>query len=242
MNLLRTVRTVIIDEIHAVIGTRRGAHLALSLERLQEVAERPLQRIGLSATQRPVETVARFLVGADAARGECAIVDEGHRRAIDLELEIPRSPLSAVMAHEVWEEYYDRLAELIGSHRTTLVFVNTRRMAERVARHLSERLGEEQVTAHHGSLSKETRIDAEHRLKSGTLKALVATASLELGIDIGHVDLGLPDRLAEPHRDAAAASRPIGTHDFGHAQGSPAAGVARRPRGVRRPAPIGPPR
>jgi ATP-dependent helicase Lhr and Lhr-like helicase len=199
-NLLRTTRTVIIDEIHAVIGTRRGAHLALSLERLQEVAERPLQRIGLSATQRPVETVARFLVGADAARGQCAIVDEGHRRAIDLELEIPRSPLSAVMAHEVWEEYYDRLAELIGSHRTTLVFVNTRRMAERVARHLSERLGEEQVTAHHGSLSKETRIDAEHRLKSGTLKALVATASLELGIDIGHVDLvcqiGSPNRIA----------------------------------------------
>jgi len=198
--LLSTVRTVIIDEIHAVIGTRRGAHLALSLERLQELAERPLQRIGLSATQRPVETVARFLVGADAARDECAIVDEGHRRAIDLELEIPRSPLSAVMAHEVWEEYYDRLAELIGSHRTTLVFVNTRRMAERVARHLSERLGEEQVTAHHGSLSKETRIDAEHRLKSGTLKALVATASLELGIDIGHVDLvcqiGSPNRIA----------------------------------------------
>jgi ATP-dependent Lhr-like helicase len=199
-DLLRTVRTVIIDEIHAVIGTRRGAHLALSLERLQELAERPLQRIGLSATQRPVETVARFLVGADAARGKCAIVDEGHRRAIDLELEIPRSPLSAVMAHEVWEEYYDRLTELIGSHRTTLVFVNTRRMAERVARHLSERLGEEQVTAHHGSLSKETRIDAEHRLKSGTLKALVATASLELGIDIGHVDLvcqiGSPNRIA----------------------------------------------
>jgi ATP-dependent helicase Lhr and Lhr-like helicase len=199
-DLLRTVRTVIIDEIHAVIGTRRGAHLALSLERLQELAERPLQRIGLSATQRPVETVARFLVGADAARAECAIVDEGHRRTIDLELEIPRSPLSAVMAHEVWEEYYDRLAELIGSHRTTLVFVNTRRMAERVARHLSERLGEEQVTAHHGSLSKETRIDAEHRLKTGTLKALVATASLELGIDIGHVDLvcqiGSPNRIA----------------------------------------------
>jgi ATP-dependent Lhr-like helicase len=199
-NLLRTVRTVVIDEIHAVIGTRRGAHLALSLERLQEIAERPLQRIGLSATQRPVETVARFLVGADTARGECAIVDEGHRRAIDLELEIPRSPLSAVMAHEVWEEYYDRLSELIGSHRTTLVFVNTRRMAERVARHLSARLGEDQVTAHHGSLSKETRIGAEHRLKSGTLKALVATASLELGIDIGHVDLvcqiGSPNRIA----------------------------------------------
>ncbi|HEY5618695.1 MAG TPA: DEAD/DEAH box helicase [Vicinamibacterales bacterium] len=199
-SLLRTARTVIIDEIHAVIGTRRGAHLALSLERLQEVAERPLQRIGLSATQRPLETVARFLVGVDATRGGAVIVDEGHRRAIDLELEIPRSPLGAVMAHEVWEEYYDRLAELIGTHRTTLVFVNTRRMAERVARHLSERLGDDQVTAHHGSLSKETRLDAEHRLKSGTLKALVATASLELGIDIGHIDLvcqiGSPNRIA----------------------------------------------
>jgi ATP-dependent Lhr-like helicase len=199
-NLLRTTRTVIIDEIHAVIGTRRGAHLALSLERLQEITERPLQRIGLSATQRPIETVARFLVGAESSRGDCVIVDAGHRRAIDLELEIPRSPLSAVMAHEVWEEYYDRLADLIGSHRTTLVFVNTRRLAERVARHLSERLGDDQVTAHHGSLSKETRIDAEHRLKTGTLKALVATASLELGIDIGHVDLvcqiGSPNRIA----------------------------------------------
>jgi ATP-dependent Lhr-like helicase len=198
--LLQTARTVIIDEIHAVIGTRRGAHLALSLERLHDIADRPLQRIGLSATQRPVETVARFLVGAESSRGECVVVDEGHRRTLDLKLEIPRSPLGAVMAHEVWEEYYDRLAELIRMHRTTLVFVNTRRLAERLARHLSERLGEDQVTAHHGSLSKETRVDAEHRLKSGTLKALVATASLELGIDIGHVDLvcqiGSPNRIA----------------------------------------------
>ena len=191
---------MIVDEIHAVIGTRRGSHLALSLERLEQIAGRPLQRIGLSATQRPVETVARFLVGAESSRGECAVVDEGHRRALDLELEIPQSPLGAVMSHEVWEEYYDRLAELIRTHRTTLVFVNTRRLAERLARHLSERLGEDQVTAHHGSLSKETRIDAEHRLKSGTLKALVATASLELGIDIGYVDLvcqiGSPNRIA----------------------------------------------
>jgi ATP-dependent Lhr-like helicase len=199
-HLLRTARTVIVDEIHAVIGTRRGAHLALSLERLEEVAGRPLQRIGLSATQRPVETVARFLVGANAARSDCTIVDEGHRRAIDLALEIPRSPLGAVMSHEVWEEYYDRLAELVAGHRTTLVFVNTRRMAERVARHLSDRVGEDLVTAHHGSLSKDTRLDAEHRLKTGALKALVATASLELGIDIGHVDLvcqiGSPNRIA----------------------------------------------
>jgi ATP-dependent Lhr-like helicase len=204
-DLLRTVQTVIVDEIHAVIGTRRGAHLALSLERLQEVADTPLQRIGLSATQKPVEEVARFLVGADAGRGDCDIVDEGHRRTLDLDLEIPRSPLGAVMAHEVWEEYYDRLTELIASHKTTLIFVNTRRLAERVARHLSERIGEREVTAHHGSLSKETRLDAEHRLKTGALKALVATASLELGIDIGHVDLVC--QIGSPHRIATFLQR-----------------------------------
>jgi ATP-dependent Lhr-like helicase len=203
--LLRTVRTVIVDEIHAVIGTRRGAHLALSLERLQHVAEQPLLRLGLSATQKPVSEVARFLVGDDERRGGCVIVDEGHRRALDLALEIPRSPLGAVMEHEVWEEYYDRLTELIAGHRTTLVFVNTRRMAERVARHLSDRLGEDAVTAHHGSLSKETRLDAEHRLKTGALKALVATASLELGIDIGHVDLVC--QIGSPHRIATFLQR-----------------------------------
>ena len=203
--LLRTVRTVIVDEIHAVIGTRRGAHLALSLERLQHVAEQPLLRIGLSATQKPVEEVARFLIGNADDRGGCAIVDEGHRRTLDLALEIPRSPLGAVMEHEVWEEYYDRLTELIHEHRTTLVFVNTRRMAERMARHLSERLGEDAVTAHHGSLSKETRLNAEHRLKTGALKALVATASLELGIDIGHVDLVC--QIGSPHRIATLLQR-----------------------------------
>src|SRR6187455_3063896 len=204
-NLLRTVRTVIVDEIHAVIGTRRGAHLALSLERLQQVAAQPLVRVGLSATQKPVEEVARFLVGVDEQRGNCAIVDEGHRRTLDLALEIPGSPLGAVMEHEVWEEYYDRLTGLIQEHRTTLVFVNTRRMAERVSRHLSERLGEAAVTAHHGSLSKETRLDAEHRLKTGALKALVATASLELGIDIGHVDLVC--QIGSPHRIATFLQR-----------------------------------
>ncbi len=202
--MLRTVRTVIVDEIHAVIGTRRGAHLALSLERLEQLANAPLLRLGLSATQKPVEDVARYLVG-NAERGECTIVDEGHRRAIDLALEIPRSPLEAVMAHEVWEEYYDRLAQLIGEHRTTLIFVNTRRMAERTARHLSERLGEDAVTAHHGSLSKDIRLDAEHRLKAGALKALVATASLELGIDIGHVDLVC--QIGSPHRIATLLQR-----------------------------------
>ena len=200
--MLRTVRTVIVDEIHAVIGTRRGAHLALSLERLRHIADAPLLRIGLSATQKPIEEVGRFLLGheANAAGARCTIVDEGHRRAMDVAVEIPRSLLDTVMSQEVWEEYYDRLTVLIQSHRTTLVFVNTRRMAERLARHLSDRLGEEAVTAHHGSLSKEKRLDAEMRLKEGRLKALVATASLELGIDIGHVDLvcqiGSPRRIA----------------------------------------------
>ncbi|HEX7794420.1 MAG TPA: DEAD/DEAH box helicase, partial [Vicinamibacterales bacterium] len=208
--MLRTVRTVIVDEIHAVIGTRRGAHLALSLERLQEVAERPLVRIGLSATQKPVETVADFLVGrsartADDARADCVIVDEGHRRTLDLALELPKSSLEAVMSNEIWEEYYNRLADLVRAHRTTLVFVNTRRLAERIARHLSDRLGESVVTAHHGSLSKERRLDAEARLKSGALKALVATASLELGIDIGHVDLVC--QVGSPHRIATLLQR-----------------------------------
>ena len=210
--MLRTARTVIVDEIHAVIGTRRGAHLAVTLERLQALCRedaagqgRPLQRIGLSATQKPIEEVAHFLVGAGNGRGGCAIIDEGHRRATDLAIEIPQSPLDAVMAHEVWEEYYDRLAALIGEHRTTLVFVNTRRLAERVARHLSDRIGDELVTAHHGSLSKERRLDAEHRLKTGKLKALIATASLELGIDIGHVDLVC--QIGSPHRIATLLQR-----------------------------------
>ncbi len=199
--MLRTVRTVIVDEIHAVIGTRRGAHLALTLERLQQVAEQPLLRLGLSATQKPIEQVAQFL----APNAECTIVDEGHRREMDLLIEQPRSVLDAVMSHEVWEDYYERLTQLIEAHRTTLVFVNTRRMAERVARHLSERLGEDKVTAHHGSLSKENRLDAETRLKSGALKALVATASLELGIDIGHVDLVC--QIGSPHRIATFLQR-----------------------------------
>ena len=199
-DMLHTVRTVIVDEIHAVIGTRRGAHLALSLERLQQIAERPMLRLGLSATQKPIDDVARFLLGTTLSTDRCRIVDEGHRRHMDLGIEIPRSPLDAVMSQEVWEEYYDRLSALIAAHKTTLVFVNTRRMAERLARHLSDRIGEDAVTAHHGSLSKEKRVDAETRLRSGGLRALVATASLELGIDIGHVDLvcqiGSPRRIA----------------------------------------------
>ncbi len=186
-DMLRTTRTVIVDEIHALVGSKRGSHLALSLERLEALAGRRLTRIGLSATQRPIETVARFLVGA---RGDaCTILDTGHVRRLDVGLEMPQSPLDAVMAGEVWTEVYDRIAALAREHRTTLVFVNTRRLAERVARHLSERLGENQVAAHHGSLSRDQRLTAEQRLKSGELQALVATASLELGIDIGDVDL-----------------------------------------------------
>jgi ATP-dependent Lhr-like helicase len=191
--MLRTTRTVIVDEIHAVLESRRGAHLAVSLERLEHITAAPLVRIGLSATQKPIEDVARFLVGAanldEGGDAKCAIVDEGHSRQLDLALELPRSPLEAVMSGEVWTEVYDRLAQLIREHRTTLVFVNTRRLAERVARHLSERLGDEWVMAHHGSLARDVRLDAEARLRGGRLKALVATASLELGIDIGAVDL-----------------------------------------------------
>jgi ATP-dependent Lhr-like helicase len=190
--MLATTRTVIVDEIHALAPNKRGTHLAISLERLAALCGDRLQRVGLSATQKPIEEVARFLVGAAAHNGagaDCTIVDTGHSRARDLALEVPDSPLEAVMSAEVWEQIYQRLAQLIEAHRTTLIFVNTRRMAERVTRQLSERIGEEHVAAHHGSLAKEQRLDAEQRLKHGKLKALVATASLELGIDIGEVDL-----------------------------------------------------
>src|SRR4029078_9965894 len=142
---------------------------------------------GLSATQRPIEEVARFLVGT--TNPDCAIIDSGHTRKLDLASDLRESPLKAVMSGEVWEEVYDRLAQLIRQHHTTLVFVNTRRLAERVARHLGERLGDENIAAHHGSLAREHRLQAEQRLKSGELSALVATASLELGIDIGDVNL-----------------------------------------------------
>ncbi|HEY7086010.1 MAG TPA: DEAD/DEAH box helicase [Hyphomicrobiaceae bacterium] len=190
--MLKTTRTVIVDEIHALAPNKRGSHLALSLERLAWLCGNKLLRIGLSATQKPIEAVARFLVGTGAEGGpapECTIIDTGHRRARDLALEVPSSPLEAVMSAEVWEQVYDRLAELITEHRTTLIFVNTRRMSERVASQLSERLGEKSLAAHHGSMSKEHRLDAERRLQKGQLKALVATASLELGIDIGEVNL-----------------------------------------------------
>ncbi|MBF3813014.1 DEAD/DEAH box helicase [Burkholderia pseudomallei] len=188
--MLASTRTVIVDEIHALANAKRGSHLALSLERLDALVGRKLPRIGLSATQKPVEAVTRFLVGGrDDAPLDCAIVDTGHTRTRDLALELPPVPLGPVMANDVWERLYDRIAKLAAAHRTTLVFVNTRRMAERAARHLADRLGADAIAAHHGSLAKEHRFDAEQRLKHGKLKLLVATASLELGIDIGDVEL-----------------------------------------------------
>ncbi|WP_199909847.1 DEAD/DEAH box helicase [Rhodanobacter thiooxydans] len=245
-SMLAGVRTVIVDEIHAIAGSKRGSHLALSLERLESLCQRRLLRIGLSATQKPIEKVAGFLVGtgekpelatltpppasrrrsgggkaldleptskstppqpSPASRGGsyATIIDVGHTRPRDLAIEVPPVPLEAVMSNDCWELVYDRLAQLVQAHRTTLVFVNTRRMAERAARHLSERLGKEHVAAHHGSLAKELRLDAEQRLKRGELKVLVATASLELGIDIGEVDLVC--QLGSPRSIAAFLQR-----------------------------------
>ena len=206
--LLQTVRTVIVDEIHAVAPNKRGAHLALSLERLEVLTLTKPQRIGLSATQRPIETVARFLVGnrqpaqatlftpltPDASRltSPCHIIDVGHKREMDLAVEVPKDELSAVATNAIWDDVYDRIADLVRQHRSTLVFVNTRRLAERVSHSLEERLqdlGDDAVAAHHGSLSRQIRLSAEERLKSGKTRVVVATASLELGIDIGAVDL-----------------------------------------------------
>jgi ATP-dependent Lhr-like helicase len=241
--MLAGTRTVIVDEIHAIAGSKRGSHLALSLERLESLCQRRLLRIGLSATQKPIAMVADFLVGAHSpsplwgegsgsqairtnhpsasthpspqsspqrgeeanARSDVFIVDVGHTRARDLAIEVPPVPLEAVMSNDCWELVYDRLAQLVQAHRTTLVFVNTRRMAERAARYLSERLGKETVAAHHGSLAKELRLDAEQRLKRGELSVLVATASLELGIDIGEVDLVC--QLGSPRSIAAFLQR-----------------------------------
>jgi ATP-dependent Lhr-like helicase len=190
---LKTAETVIVDEIHAVAQDKRGTHLSLSLERLQALAERPLQRIGLSATQKPIEDVARLLVGREHllsdGRPDCEIVDAGHQRDMDLQVELPDQELGAIATHEMWAEVYEKVVAQVKAHRTTLVFVNTRRFVERVAHQLSERLGEDKVGAHHGSLSRKIRLQVEEKLKSGDLPVVVATASLELGIDIGHVDL-----------------------------------------------------
>ncbi len=185
--MLQSVRKVIVDEIHALAGNKRGAHFSLSLARLEQLADRKLARIGLSATQKPPDRVASYLTGRDDH--DCKIVDSGHVREWDLSIDLPSAPLEAVMATEVWQEVYRRIADLVLEHKTTLIFVNTRRHSERATRYLSELLGEENVTSHHGSLSKEHRRDAEEKLKTGQLQALVATASLELGIDIGDIDL-----------------------------------------------------
>jgi ATP-dependent helicase Lhr and Lhr-like helicase len=215
--MLATTRSVIVDEIHAIGPNKRGAHLTLSLERLAALCGDRLLRIGLSATQNPVASVANFLVGAasdGAPAAEVEIIDTGHQRQRDLGIEVPDSPLESVMSGEVWTQIYDRLTGLIKAHSTTLVFVNTRRMAERVAHALSERLGGGAVTAHHGSMAKEQRLSAEQKLKAGELKALVTTASLELGIDIGDVDLVC--QLGSPRSIAAFLQR-VGRS--GHAVG-----------------------
>src|SRR5580658_6447701 len=185
--ILRDVETVIVDEIHAVADDKRGAHLTLSLERLEALTYRPPVRIGLSATQKPIEEVAHFLTGS--GRPDPVIVNVGHKRKLDLAVEVPPMPLGPVASNEMWDEVYSRLVTLVEQHRSTLVFVNTRRMAERVAHQLGERIGEENVAAHHGSLSRKLRLAAEKKLKEGQIKVLVATASLELGIDVGTVDL-----------------------------------------------------
>ena len=209
--ILRSVETVIVDEIHAVADDKRGTHLALSLERLEALADRPPVRIGLSATQKPIELVAHFLAGS--GHPDPVIVQIGHQRTIDIAVEVPRSELSAVATHEMWDEIYDRLAQLVEQHRSSLLFVNTRRLAERVAHHLAERLGKEAVATHHGSLSRKLRLEAERKLKTGEVKALVATASLELGIDIGTVDLVC--QIGSP-RSIAVAWQRIGRSGHWH--------------------------
>src|SRR5437763_10803844 len=237
--ILRDVETVIVDEIHAVADDKRGAHLVLSLERLEALRgegvglpsphssshsllgttrnaleigmaeampfknKSPLIRIGLSATQKPIEEVAHFLTGN--GRHDPVIVNIGHKRTLDLAVEVPASQLGPIATNEMWEEIYDRLTELVHQNRSTLVFVNTRRMVERLAHHLAERLGEDNVAAHHGSLSRKLRLAAEKRLKDGQIKVLVATASLELGIDIGTVDLVV--QISSPRAIAVALQR-----------------------------------
>ncbi len=240
--VLRTVDTLIVDEIHALVRDKRGSHLSLSMERLQHVVDRPLQRIGISATQKPIERTASFLVGCTnphdilakptgyapwvsdtntpsspdprgVTRGldidqpstidhqpPITIVDVGHQRDLDLGIEVPPSDLSSVCSHEQWAEINERLVELIEQHRSTLIFVNTRRLAERLTFQLTDHLGEDAVGAHHGSLAADIRLTTERKLKSGELKAVVATASLELGIDVGYIDLvvqmGTPRSIA----------------------------------------------
>jgi ATP-dependent helicase Lhr and Lhr-like helicase len=202
--ILKTVETVIVDEIHAIADDKRGAHLALSLERLEALTD-------LLATQKPIELVAQFLAGS--GRPDPVIVQIGHQRTVDIAVEVPRSELGPIASHEMWDEIYDRLAQLVEQHRSSLLFVNTRRLAERVAHHLAERLGKEAVATHHGSLSRKLRLEAERKLKAGEVKALVATASLELGIDIGTVELVC--QIGSP-RSIAVAWQRIGRSGHWH--------------------------
>src|SRR5947209_11346684 len=201
--ILSEVNTIIVDEIHAVADDKRGAHLTLSLERLDALTGSRATRIGLSATQKPIETVAHFLTGN--GRPDPVVVNVGHKRAMDLAIEVPGLELGPVATHELWDEIYDRIAQLVQQHRSTLIFVNTRRLAERVAFNLAERLGEDAVGAHHGSLARKLRLEAERKLKNNEIKVLVATASLELGIDIGHVDLVC--HIGSPRSIAGALQR-----------------------------------
>src|SRR5581483_10118595 len=201
--ILRDVETVIVDEIHAVADDKRGAHLTLSLERLQALTKKPPIRIGLSATQKPIEEIAHFLTGNN--RPAPVIINVGHKRKLDLAVEVPGSQLGPIATNEMWDEIYDRIAELVQQNRSTLVFVNTRRLAERVAHHLAEKLGTDNVAAHHGSLSRKLRLNTERKLKEGEIKVLVATASLELGIDIGTVDLVI--QISSPRAIAVALQR-----------------------------------
>jgi ATP-dependent helicase Lhr and Lhr-like helicase len=201
--MLRSVDTLIVDEIHAVADDKRGSHLSISIERLEALCDRPPVRIGLSATQKPIEAVGRLLVGTSRPMPE--IIDAGHRRKLDLAIEVVKDELGAVCTHEQWSEILDKLAELVREHRSTLVFVNTRRLVERISHQLEERLGADAVAAHHGSLSRKTRLLAEQRLKNGQLKVVVATASLELGIDVGTVDLVC--QIGSPRAIAVALQR-----------------------------------
>ena len=209
--MLSGVSSLIVDEIHALLGDKRGSHLALSIERLANLVRQNsgtnLQRIGLSATQNPIKLVANFLVGnpVKCSAADCEIIDSGFQREMDLSIEVPQSPLTAIMSNDVWREIYAQLISAIENHRTTLIFVNTRRLSERLTLALAEKLGENVVSAHHGSMSKDSRQKAEQNLKKGHLRALVATASMELGIDIGSVDLVI--QLASPKNIAKFLQR-----------------------------------
>jgi len=211
--ILENVATIIVDEIHALANNKRGSHLSLSLERLQALTQKPPVRVGLSATQKPITTVADFLSGKSRAKPK--VINIGHIRPLDLAIEIPASELGPIASNEMWDEIYNRLAELANQNRSTLIFVNTRKLAEKVAHHLSARLGEDTVSAHHGSLSRKIRLSVESKLKQGELKALVATASLELGIDIGGIDLVC--KIGSPRAISVALQR-VGR--AGHWQGA----------------------